>query len=339
MHTIMTTPRRRWRRVGLGGLAIVAIALALYASGPRAPLALDRVSTKIVVPDVEALDAWLARTERSHPTLVSGAEKNIVWAGRAGARTPLAIIYLHGYTATRQEVAPLCEQLAGALGANLYHTRLHGHGVDPQALGDANAEDWLRDAAEALAIGRTLGERVIVVGTSTGGTLALWLAQQSEADAIAALLLISPNLGPRNRQGELIAGPWGAELLRSLVGDTYEWTPANAAQRRYWSWRYPARALLPMMALVREVRASPLESIRIPTWVLYSPDDQVVHPAEIERAFARLGSPIKQLEILPNPQDRSRHVLAGDILAPRDTPRVLQRMQRFLAPLLGAARA
>lgn len=324
---------RRRRRTLIGVIGIIASVLAVYVAGPRSELDLERERAAPVIPQIDALDVWLARNEATHPTLVAGAEKRIVWARKPGERTPLAVIYLHGYTATRQEVAPLCEQLAASLGANLYHTRLHGHGLDPAALGVATAEDWLRDAAEALAIGRTLGERVVVVGTSTGGTLALWLAQQESAESIAAMLLISPNLGPRNRQGELLAGPWGAQLLSGLVGDTYEWQPANDAQRRYWTWRYPARALLPMMALVREVRDSPLESIRIPTYVLYSRDDGVVHPDEIERAFSRFGSPIKTLEPFPDAQDRSRHVLAGDILAPQDTSRVLERMQRFLTRL------
>lgn len=330
---------RGWRGALIGSMGLLVGLLTLYAMGPRSELDLDPGPATPVIPNVDVLDVWLARNESTHPTLVTGAEKRIVWAGKPGERTPLAVIYLHGYTATRQEVAPLCERLAASLGANLYHTRLHGHGLDPEALGAATAEDWLRDAAEALAIGRTLGERVIVVGTSTGGTLALWLAQQESAESIAAMLLISPNLGPRNRQGELLAGPWGAELLSGLVGDTYEWQPANDAQRRYWTWRYPARALLPMMALVREVRDSPLESIRLPTYVLYSPDDRVVHPDEIERAFSRLGSPIKTLESFPDAQDRSRHVLAGDILAPQDTSRVLERMQRFLSRLDSVPRA
>lgn len=338
----MQTSAPRWRRarvVLIGAIAVVASVLALYAAGPRSPLNLERPRQIPATPNIEALEDWLAREEATHPTLVAGAEKRVVWAGKPGERTPLAVIYLHGYTATRQEVAPLCEQLAAALGANLFYTRLHGHGLEPAALGAATAEDWLRDAAEALAIGRTLGERVIVVGTSTGGTLALWLAQQKSAESIAAMLLVSPNLGPRNRRGELLAGPWGAELLSVLIGETYEWQPANDAQRRYWTWRYPARALLPMMALVREVRDSPLESIRVPTYVLYSPDDRVVEPAEIERAFSRLGAPIKMLEPFPDAQDRSRHVLAGDILAPQDTSRVLERMQRFLSRLDSAPRA
>jgi hypothetical protein len=37
---------------------------------------------------------------------VPGAEKKIIWAGEAAQKTPLSIVYLHGFSATRQERAP-----------------------------------------------------------------------------------------------------------------------------------------------------------------------------------------------------------------------------------------
>ncbi|MFM7625839.1 MAG: alpha/beta hydrolase, partial [Gammaproteobacteria bacterium] len=252
------------------------------------------------------------------------------WAHADRRRTPLAIIYLHGYTATRQEVAPLCDRLAAALGANLFYTRLTGHGRAPGAMGEASAEDWLRDAAEALAIGRALGERVIVVGTSTGGTLALWLAQQPDAEHIAAQILVSPNLGPRDERSTLLAGPWGYQLQRLLIGEEYRWQPANARQARYWTWKYPARALVPMMALVKSVRDSSLESIRIPTLVIHSPQDTVVSPARIDVAYTRLGSPLKDIIKVADSEDRAHHVLAGDILAPAGTATLLTPMLAFV---------
>ncbi|MFZ9708594.1 MAG: alpha/beta hydrolase [Steroidobacteraceae bacterium] len=320
-------------RLVIGVAVVVAVLGIAFVTGPVHELNPASLPHARDLPPLSEVDRWVADREAMFSDVVPGTEKTVIWAGERNRRTRYAIVYLHGYTATRQEVAPLCDLLAAELGANLFYTRLAGHGRHPAALGAVDGSEWLRDAEEALLIGRTLGERVIVVGTSTGGTLALWLAQQRDAQAIAALLLISPNLGPRNRQGELLAGPWGETLLRLLVGDTYEWQPANAAQSRYWTWRYPSQALLPMMALVRLVRDSPLESIRIPTLVLYSRDDQVVHPEQIELAYARLGASNKTLQQIDTPQDRSRHILAGDILAPRDTPRTLALMREFLARL------
>jgi esterase/lipase len=119
-------------------------------------------------------------------------------------------------------------------------------------------------------------------------------------------------------------------MLRALMGSEHRWEPANAAQSRYWNWRYPANALLPMMALVKIVRESPLESITTPTLVLYSPEDQVAEPLEMNRAFTRLGSPTKRLQVVNDSADRSNHVLAGDILAARDTARVREWIVDFL---------
>ena len=323
---------RRVRLLLLAIVALVALPALAYFAGP-----VYRVDARITAPslptaggDAAVLEPWLAAAESRFPDIVPGAEKTIVWAHPDRRRTPLAVVYLHGYTATRQEVAPLCDQLAAALGANLFYTRLAGHGRAPAALGEASAEDWLRDAAEALAIGRALGERVVVVGTSTGGTLALWLAQRPEAADIAAQILVSPNLGPRDERSTLLAGPWGYQLQRWLIGEEYRWQPANERQAKYWTWKYPARALVPMMALVKSVRDSPLEDIRVPTLVIHSPKDSVVSPARIEAAYARLGTPVKRIVKVEDSEDRAHHVLAGDILAPSGTAALLAPMLDFV---------
>jgi esterase/lipase len=323
---------RRVRLLLLAIVALVALPALAYFAGP-----VYRVDARITAPslptaggDAAVLEPWLAAAESRFPDIVPGAEKTIVWAHPDRRRTPLAVVYLHGYTATRQEVAPLCDQLAAALGANLFYTRLAGHGRAPAALGEASAEDWLRDAAEALAIGRALGERVVVVGTSTGGTLALWLAQRPEAADIAAQILVSPNLGPRDERSTLLAGPWGYQLQRWLIGEEYRWQPANERQAKYWTWKYPARALVPMMALVKSVRDSPLEGIRVPTLVIHSPRDSVVSPARIEAAYARLGAPMKRIVKVEDSEDRAHHVLAGDILAPSGTAALLAPMLDFV---------
>lgn len=336
---------RRARLLSIVLGALVALPTLAYIAGPAYRIDEDRIPAP-VLPDAAmrtdpaALDAWLAASEARHADIVPGAEKTIVWAHADRRRTRLAVIYLHGYTATRQEISPLCDRLAAALGANLFYTRLAGHGRAPATLGEASAEDWLHDADEALAVGRALGERVIVIGTSTGGTLAMWLALRPQAADVAAQILISPNLGPHDERSTLLAGPWGYQLQRLLIGEEYRWRPANERQARYWTWRYPARALVPMMALVKRVRESPLEDIRIPTLVIHSPQDTVVSPARIDAAYARLGSPLKEIIKVMDSEDRAHHVLAGDILAPKGTDALLAPMLAFLdraIPRMGGA--
>ena len=90
-----------------------------------------------------------------------------------------------------------------------------------------------------------------------------------------------------------------------------------------------------MMALVDHVRNSDLELIATPTLVIYSSNDRVVSHEQIEAMFDRLGSGVpgksfKRRVVVTDSQDPSSHVLAGDVLAPRDTEKILRQMQYFL---------
>ncbi|WP_339523393.1 alpha/beta hydrolase [Pseudomonas sp. EA_35y_Pfl2_R111] len=307
-------------------LALLAVAFGL---GPVPPVDIQLKPVELPAD----LNRYLAEAEARHPDITPGAEKTIVWAHPDQRQTDVAIIYLHGYSATRQETAPLSNQLAQQLGANLFYTRLNGHGRSGAAMAEASVNDWLQDSQEALQIGQRLGKQVLVIGTSTGATLATWLALQGDSPQVLAYIMVSPNFAPKDPAATVLTWPWATQFVPLLLGPEHQWQPHNPQQARYWSHRYPAQALLPMMALVKYVREQPLEQIRTPLLTIYSNDDQVVSAAAIETAFARFGSPHKQLIALKDTQDPSHHVLAGDILSPNDTPRVQAAILAFLANL------
>ncbi|MDF3193654.1 alpha/beta fold hydrolase [Pseudomonas sp. 1928-m] len=316
-------------------LSFCALTLALFAVvfslGPVPPV--DTQLSSVQLP--ADLNRYLAESEARYPDITPGAEKTIVWAHPDQRQTDLAIIYLHGYSATRQETAPLSEQLAEQLGANLFATRLNGHGRSGAAMAEASVHDWLQDSQEALQIGQRLGKQVLVIGTSTGATLATWLALQGENPQVLAYIMVSPNFAPKDPAATVLTWPWASHFVPLLLGPEHQWQPRNAEQARYWSHRYPVQALLPMMALVKYVREQPLEQISTPILTLYSQDDQVVSAPAIEAAFARFGSPHKQLIALKDTQDPSHHVLAGEILSPSDTARVNLAIMQFLKALPG----
>jgi len=281
------------------------------------------------LPPLAALTAHLADSEARQPDIWPGAEKTVIWAGSKQRSTPLALVYLHGFSACRQETAPLCEQVAEALGANLFYTRLQGHGCPAVSLLDCHPEHWYADALEALAVGRRLGERVVLVGCSTGATLATWLAMRPEAEALQSLVLLSPNYGLRHPLAELLTTPLGTPLLRLVVGREYRFEPVNADHARYWSNRYPAIALQRMMSMVKAVRSSPLALIRTPTLCLYNPHDRLVNARRIEPTVARFGA-ARRLCRQITPDDPERHVPAGDILSPSSTATVAREIVDFI---------
>ena len=194
-------------RLILKGLAAVVIITASLAfTFPR-----DSVDRAIsfdagTLPD--DLDGYLAAAEGQVADLTEGSAKRIVWAGPKGAKTPLAIVYVHGFSATAAEIRPVPDNVAKEAGANLYFMRLAGHGRSGDALAAVTAGDWVEDMAEAMAIGRRLGERVLLISTSSGSPLAAIAATDAGLmDGLAGVVMISPNFGLKSAAGAILDLP------------------------------------------------------------------------------------------------------------------------------------
>ena len=163
------------RRLISAVLILIAAIAVLYLVGPRVATDTTVSFDPARIGDDPA--AYLAASEARFADIRPGLEKEIVWVSPDRRRTPLSIVYIHGFSASKGEVRPLPDRVAAALGANLFYTRLAGHGRGGPAMADASVNAWVNDVAEALAIGRAIGERVVVIATSTGGSLAAWAAR------------------------------------------------------------------------------------------------------------------------------------------------------------------
>ena len=117
------------RKIMYGLVALAAAIAAVWGFGPR-------VETNTVTSfDPASIgtdpDAYLAASEAKVSDVHDNLQKEIIWAYPASkAKTPLAIIYIHGFSASKNETRPVPDMAAKALGANLYLTRLTGHGID-----------------------------------------------------------------------------------------------------------------------------------------------------------------------------------------------------------------
>jgi esterase/lipase len=278
--------------------------------------------------------AWLAARERRAGVADTGVMQRVVFADSlAPQRTPWSVVYLHGFSATRQETAPVSELVAQALGANLFETRLHGHGLPGDSLGAATAEQWIADAEAALAAGARLGDSVLVISTSTGGTLAAWLgARPPSGVRPAAVVMISPNFAVKGASARVLSWPWAPIVLPRLMPDR-SWKAQNAARARYWTTSYPTAALFPMVALVDAVNALPLDRWTTPTLVLVHDDDPVVDAEATHEWVQRLrGATSARVDVAPVVPiaGEDPHVLAGRIAAPGQVAPVVKRIVDFV---------
>lgn len=306
-------------------LLTVLAAAALWLFAPRSGIDLSPRFDPAALGD--DLSAWLAEREAVFGDITPGAEKRIIWAGAPGEPTEWAVIYLHGFSATSEETRPLPDLVAEGLGANLFYTRLAGHGRDGAALGAASGEDWVLDLDEALAIGRRIGRRVLILSNSTGGTLATIAATDPDrAQGLAGVVLMSPNYRLADRVAQfLLDGPFVERWGALVAGSTHSFTPRSPDQARWWTTSYPVEALYALGALMRSTRALDPAAAQVPALFILSGRDRVVDEAAAAAVAAAWGAPATTLHVTLTPQDDPQgHVIAGRILSPDQTETVAQ---------------
>ena len=274
------------------------------------------------------LNAYLNEQEAQVPNLRQDLRKQIIWAETPGEKQDLAIVYFHGFSGSNQEMQPVPQRVARALGANLYLGRWTGHGRDGDSMGEARGKDWLLDAAEGLEIGSRIGERVILMGTSFGGSMATIAATDAEmSKKIDAIVLTVPNFALVNSASIILTWP-GVRIWGPWVAGKYrEFEPKNELHRKYWTPRYPNQATISLGQITKFVQGRRYEDIAQPTLFLYSNEDTVVQPQAIREAIKRWGGPTEVEVIRPGDGiDVDGHVVTGDALSPGSTEFVIDRI-------------
>lgn len=314
-------PILRWtgRLLGLAAIA----AAALFAFGPYEPVDTDMSFDPAALGDDPA--AYFAAQEARFDDIRPNTEKRILWAGQPGARTPLTVLYFHGFSATAQEIRPVPDRVAEALGANLVFTRFTGHGRSADAMAEATAGAWLKDAAEAMAVARAVGDEVLILSTSTGGTLAALTALDPQAgQGIKGIVFVAPNFGINNPAAPVLTFPAARVWLPKLFGARRSFEPRTAEQAKYWTTEYPSVAVLPLAALVKHAVAQDWGQARVPALFYFSDADQVVVSARTHEVAAAWGGPVTQVMQDAGPGvDPSMHVIAGDIISPATTEKAV----------------
>ena len=307
--------------------------ILVFVFGPREPVRLSAGHNKIMIGD--DIDAYLAMREGQFDDIIDGVEKQVIWADEANVKTPLSIIYLHGFTASSKEIRPVPDRVATALGANLYFTRFTGHGRQPTALANATVGHWMDDVGEAIEIGKQIGETVIIMATSTGGTLAAAAALDKAAmENIGGIIFVSPNFAINSRAANLLTWPFARQWVPLVIGKEQQGNPRNDLHARYWMMTYPTTALMPMAAIVAAVDRESYDDVDIPALFYYSRQDQVVVP-EKTAAFARSwgGESNSIIASLTADDDRFSHIIAGDIVSPNQTESAVEQMIAWITGL------
>jgi len=277
-------------------------------------------------PKVALSDNWqeeMDRAEKTVPFLRPGQQKEVNWFALSGQPTEWALGYLHGLSASRHEITPTVEKLSAILRANVFWARMSGHGTRGEDFRKVTADDWLRDGEEAVQILNKIGQRRVLIATSTGATVAMAEALWHPQD-LQALILISPNFGPRQPQTILLGGPLGPTFGHLILGPEHSWVPKSPEQEQWWYTHYAVEGLTAMMDLVHAVERMPIQNLKTPCLIFFTPTDNVINLDQARRQISRTSA--CQIKMIT----AEDHVLAGAIMSPSSTDLVMSEILAFL---------
>ena len=267
------------------------------------------------------IDHYLNKTEGQFLDIKEGVEKKVIWAEEINKKTPISIVYIHGFTASSEEVRPLPDKIANDLNANLFFTRLTGHGRNSTAMEACSIPNWINDLHEVIEIGSRIGEKVILMSSSTGGTISVTSALDKEiSQKILGYIFMSPNFGINNKFANMISWPFSEYWLKLILGKNIKHNPRNDLNKKFWTISYPSNALIPMGKLIKEVNKKDYSMVDKPALFYFSMEDAVVDPNKIKKFISNWGGEITtKIVRLSDKDDKFSHVLAGDIISPNQT--------------------
>lgn len=283
-------------KIGKGLLALVVILVAAYMLGPRVETPSLDTTLPEATADLVELEKEIAVKEQAFTNIKPGNEARIIWYDSLPTKTEYSIVYLHGWSASAEEGSPLHREMAERYGANLYLPRLAGHGlIEEEPMLDITADQVLDSAKEALAVAQQLGDKVIVMSTSTGGTLALHLAAGNSD--LHSLILYSPNVAIYDSNAHLLAKPWGLEIARFVKGGNYHSFEADEERQKYWTTKYRLEALTHLQILIdATMLPETFGQVKQPVFMGYyfknaDEQDTVVSVDALLEMFDQLGTP------------------------------------------------
>ena len=225
-----------------------------------------------------------------------------------GRSRKLGVVLVHGFLAAPREVSELADYL-GKQGLWVVVVRLKGHGTSPDDLALRTGDDWRESVDSGYAALKIVCKRVVLVGFSFGGGLALdCAARNKDVTGVAAICpplrlqdfssRYAPSLEKWNR---LMTAVHFQKGKREFLEITPEHPDINYH-------RLPVSGLVAMEQFMSELEVQ-LPGITIPALIIQSQGDPVVAPEGSKLLFDRLGSPQKEYRLF----DFARHgILLGE---------------------------
>lgn len=317
---------------------VLLLLLVIYALGPRKTFNQIELKPSLSNFPLTQIDDFVRIKESKVKDLKPNNEAKVVWADSTKSKTEYSILYLHGFSASHEEGAPIHTNFAKRYGANLYLSRLYGHGsLDSYAMAGMTPDLFFQSAEEAYAIAKTLGEKVIIISCSTGSTMAILLAQVHPE--IHSHIMYSPNIEIADPSAKLTTWPWGEQILETVLGGEINHVNYKDSAKPYWLEAYHSDGILAMQTILDDyMNAEHFSKIDQPLFVgAYYKDEQnqdnVVSVSAMRTFYNTVTTTQDQKRFIEFP-NAGRHVISSHVFS-EDLESVEKATLTFAEEVLG----
>lgn len=239
----------------------------------------------------------------------------------------VGLLLVHGFVSTPQEMRWLGSQISES-GYTVLGIRLFGHASQHSDLYRVRWEDWLASLEDGYHLLRDRCERIVVIGHSLGGVIALIGAGFLNFDGLIATSTPFHTVPyPRVRLlGGLIPllRPLSAFIRNLPKPPALDYVDPHAAKQHQTYSVFPLRALPEIAEMFEEMRHI-LPQLSLPTLLIHSLKDRGVPVSNVDELAEHFGG--SELEILK--VANSGHVI---VLEP-ERKRALAAMIAFITKI------
>ena len=203
---------------------------------------------------------------------------------------------------------------------------------------EASAEDWLQSVTDGMDLAHRLGERVLIIGTSTGAPLGCWAAKvlAERYGSPLAMMYMAPNFGINQSFAWLLTLPGSRFFIPLILGATRTWEAESEAVAKYWSTSYSTLAVIEMQKVVDWFEAQSPASWNMPLGIMLGDLDPTIGAKKALRVLEKWGDPRSKRLPIPEQETMAQHVFAGDIAGPDLTTHCVDQFELFAKECLTA---
>ena len=191
------------------------------------------------------------------------------------------VLFIHGFTGGTYEVQPLITYVKERTDWSVEVPTLPGHGVTLN-LSNVSAESWMMEAELAMRRLQKKVDRVIIVGFSMGGLIALYLSLRYPVTKLVLLSAAAKYISPR----------FLLEDVRIMLQESITRNYSSNSFHHLYDYKLthtPIRAMFEFLRIVKMVKPY-YSQIKIPVCLVQGEKDEIVPFSSAEHLYKTLGS-------------------------------------------------